>query len=114
MKKSYINNMVLNNERRNTTYQAVLIDLYLCGALPKEVVEGLTGTELIENIKLPEHVEKFITEQSEQNADTPVDPANPDTPVDPDPEQVVNVITDDDDVPEVQEVTDLNDPELEE
>ena len=112
MKKSYINNMVLNNERRNTTYQAVLIDLYLCGALPKEVVEGLTGTELIENIKLPEHVEKFIIEQSEQNADTPIDPANPDTPVEPDPAQVGNAITDDD-VPEEQEDTDLNDPELE-
>lgn len=108
MRQSYINNMVLSNERRNTTYQAVLIDLYLCGAIPKEVVEGLTNTKLLDNIKLPEHVQQYIIEQSEENLIEDLDP------VDPDPKAVNDAVDNDDNKPEEPAASDITDPDLEE
>lgn len=56
MKKCFMNNMTMHNERRNPMYQTVMIDLALMGALPINVVEALIGAEIPEYITLPKEV----------------------------------------------------------
>lgn len=60
MKKCFMNNMTLHNERRNPTYQAIMIDLALIGALPKATVEALIDAEIPDYITVPEAVAKTI------------------------------------------------------
>jgi hypothetical protein len=46
MKKSRLNNMKLQFHRREPLYEAIMVDLYLMGALPKDVVERYIGAQI--------------------------------------------------------------------
>lgn len=60
MKKCFMNNMTMHNERRNPTYQAIMIDLALIGVLPKKTVEVLIDAKIPEYITLPEGVRNTL------------------------------------------------------
>jgi hypothetical protein len=45
--------MQLGYQRQSLEYEAVLTDLYLLNAIPKGVVEGLTGRAINPNLTLP-------------------------------------------------------------
>jgi hypothetical protein len=49
-----LNNMTLSYARRSVEYDAVMADLVLIGAIPKEVYEQLTGTRFSDQLKLPD------------------------------------------------------------
>lgn len=56
LKKARLNNMKLSYARQTEVYEAVMVDLYLIGALPKEVVEKLTGREILDTLTAPAKV----------------------------------------------------------
>ena len=62
MKKPRLNNMQMNFNRRDPIYQTVIIDLYLIGAISKEVAEALTDTEVMDNVKLPDAATALLKE----------------------------------------------------
>jgi len=64
LRKPRLNNMILANQRRDLTYEAIMTDLVLMGALDKEVVEKFTGVKFSELLKPPAG---FILEEDEPN-----------------------------------------------
>lgn len=61
---SRVNNRKLRAIRRDIVYEAIMTDLYLIGALPKDVVEKLTGYKVSEHLDNPlgkddEHIHKI-------------------------------------------------------
>jgi hypothetical protein len=54
MKQPRLNNMTLGFARRSVEYEAVMTDLVLMGAIPKEVCEAFTGTKFADYLKPPE------------------------------------------------------------
>ena len=67
LKPSRLNNMRLSFQRRDLNYEAVMTDLYLMGALPKEIVEKFTGRAIPDHITLPPGL--IMTENGVQIAD---------------------------------------------
>jgi hypothetical protein len=57
--KSRVNNMYLQNQRKDISYEAVIIDLVLIGALDKKTYEGLTGKEFPSSVRLPATYAEF-------------------------------------------------------
>jgi hypothetical protein len=54
MKPPRLNNMTLGFARRSLEYEAVLTDLVLMGAIPKEVCEAFTGIKFADYLKPPD------------------------------------------------------------
>jgi hypothetical protein len=54
MKEPRLNNMTLGFARRSIEYEAVMTDLVLMGAIPKEVCEAFTGIKFADYLKPPE------------------------------------------------------------
>jgi hypothetical protein len=54
MKQPRLNNMTLGFARRSIEYEAVMTDLVLMGAIPKEVCEAFTGVKFADYLKPPE------------------------------------------------------------
>ena len=52
-RKCTLNNMSIQNYRRNPLYQAVITDLCLEGVIPKERAEGILGYEIPLSMKSP-------------------------------------------------------------
>lgn len=52
-RKSTLNNMSIQNYRRNPLYQALVTDLCLEGIIPKETAEGILGYEIPSTMKSP-------------------------------------------------------------
>jgi hypothetical protein len=57
LRKPRLNNMTLGYQRRSVEYEAIMTDLVLMGAIPKEVCEKFTGTKFGEYLKAPEGYE---------------------------------------------------------
>lgn len=53
MPKCRVNNVVLDNERKDNTYQAVIIDLALVGAIDQDKAEALLGYSISEKLRTP-------------------------------------------------------------
>lgn len=53
MPKCRVNNVVLDNERKDNTYQSVIIDLALVGAIDKDKAEALLGYPISEKLRTP-------------------------------------------------------------
>lgn len=53
MPKPKVNNVVLDNERKDNTYQAVIIDLALAGAIDKSIAENILGYQIPSKLHLP-------------------------------------------------------------
>ena len=53
LKKARLNNMKLEFQRKELMYEAIMADLVLMGALPKETVEQFTGREIPDYLKSP-------------------------------------------------------------
>jgi len=64
LRQSSLNNMHIENIRRTQEYEAVMTDLALIGALPRDAVEKLTGK------KIPDHLTApcSVLEQEEKKA----------------------------------------------
>jgi hypothetical protein len=54
LKKPRLNNVQLNYQRNDLTYEAVMTDLYLMGIIPKDVLQAFTGREVLETITMPQ------------------------------------------------------------
>ena len=52
-RKSTLNNMSIQNYRRNPLYQALVTDLCLEGIIPKGTAEGILGYEIPAGMKSP-------------------------------------------------------------
>jgi hypothetical protein len=64
LKRPRLNNMNASFQRRDLLYETIMTDLYLLGLMPKEVVEGLTGHEVSEFVKLPDAVQLRANEDA--------------------------------------------------
>jgi hypothetical protein len=53
MRQPRLNNLTLSYARRSVEYEAVMTDLVLMGAIPKEVCEAFTGTKFADSLKPP-------------------------------------------------------------
>jgi hypothetical protein len=53
MKQPRLNNMTLSFARRSIEYEAVMTDLVLMGAIPKDVCEQFTGVKFADYLKPP-------------------------------------------------------------
>lgn len=53
MPKCRVNNVVLDNERKDNTYQSVIIDLALVGAIDQDKAEALLGYTISEKLRTP-------------------------------------------------------------
>lgn len=53
MPKCRVNNVVLDNERKDNTYQSVIIDLALIGAIDQDKAEALLGYSISEKLRTP-------------------------------------------------------------
>jgi hypothetical protein len=53
IKKSRLNNRRLRALRSDPIYEAVITDLYLIGAIDKQVAETLTGREIADHLTSP-------------------------------------------------------------
>ena len=53
MPKCRVNNVVLDNERKDNTYQSVIIDLALAGAIDQGKAEALLGYSISEKLRTP-------------------------------------------------------------
>lgn len=62
MKASRMNNLKLRFQRTEMIYEAVMTDLALMGAIPKNVCEALTGHVIPEGIELPDEVKEAIND----------------------------------------------------
>jgi hypothetical protein len=60
LKQSRMNNMKMSFERKSLTYEAIMIDLYLCGGIPKRVAEALIGREIPDYVTLPTEVQEAL------------------------------------------------------
>jgi hypothetical protein len=54
LKAPRLNNMTLGFARRTIEYEAVMTDMVLMGAIPKEVCEAFTGIKFADYLKPPE------------------------------------------------------------
>lgn len=52
-RKNTLNNMILDRIRRSQTYQAIITDLAIEGAIPRNVAEALLCYEIPEYLKTP-------------------------------------------------------------
>lgn len=58
LQKSRLNNLKLGFHRRTIEYEAIFVDLYLAGVIPKEVVEAFTGRQVPDYLSAPKEVDK--------------------------------------------------------
>jgi hypothetical protein len=63
LKTPRLNNLTLSYARRSVEYEAVMTDLALMGAIPKETCEQLTGRRFAEHLKLPPTYPVPVTEE---------------------------------------------------
>jgi hypothetical protein len=54
MRKTRLNNLKLSHFRREPLYEAIMADLVLMGALPKDAVEKFTDTEIPDTLRAPD------------------------------------------------------------
>lgn len=59
LQKSRLNNLKLGFHRRTIEYEAIFVDLYLAGVIPKEVVESFTGRQVPDYLSAPKEVEQI-------------------------------------------------------
>lgn len=59
LQKSRLNNLKLGFHRRTVEYEAIFVDLYLAGVVPKEVVEAFTGRQVPDYLSAPKEVEQI-------------------------------------------------------
>lgn len=52
MRRNTLNNIIIGNKRKDQTYQAVITDLALAGAIKRDVAERLLGYKIPSYIKL--------------------------------------------------------------
>lgn len=52
-RKNTLNNLILDNKRKDQVYQAVITDLALAGVIDMSVAEGLLGYKIPDYLKLP-------------------------------------------------------------
>ena len=52
-RKSNLNNMSIQNHRKNPLYQAIMTDLCLEGIIPKDKAEAILGYEIPPGMKSP-------------------------------------------------------------
>ena len=57
LRRPRLNNMTLGYRRRSIEYEAIMTDLVLMGAIPKDVCEKFTGTKFADTLKAPEGYE---------------------------------------------------------
>jgi hypothetical protein len=57
LKKSRLNNKGLNFQRKDLMYEAIMTDLYLMGAIPKEIAEQYTGVKISDELRAPEEID---------------------------------------------------------
>jgi hypothetical protein len=51
-----MNNLKMGSIRMTPEYEALMADLYLIGAIPKNVAEALCGHKIASNLVLPDNV----------------------------------------------------------
>lgn len=52
--RNILNNMMMDNQRRNPLYQAIITDLAITGNIPREDAEMLLGYEIPNFLKTPD------------------------------------------------------------
>lgn len=57
MPKNTLNNIMLENSRKNPLYKSVITDLALCGAIDVAVAERILGYEIPDYLKPPRHLQ---------------------------------------------------------
>lgn len=69
IRRNIVTNRMLEAERNNRTYQCIITDLVLAGALDRSVAEGLLGYEIpVDLLKLPYYFKDFCdTEDFEED-----------------------------------------------
>lgn len=76
MRKCFLNNRVMDAQRKDPMYQTIIVDLANCGAIDKDVAEGLLSYHIPEHLQLPRGFENFI-DDSASDRDEPVNPVRP-------------------------------------
>lgn len=69
MPKCRVNNVVLDNERKDNTYQSVIIDLALVGAIDQDKAEALLGYSISEKLRTPYWYKAEAAAASDDGAD---------------------------------------------
>ena len=70
IRRNIVTNRMLEAERNNRTYQCIITDLVLAGALDRSVAEGLLGYKIpVDLLKLPYYFKDFCdTDDFEEDA----------------------------------------------